>query len=66
MDAFPPEDFEPPPSVEVKINIAGFIVTGFKEVSVTIAGEEIPEENGEPVEEIEAEPVEIEAPVEEE
>ena len=74
---FPP-DFEPPPSVEITINLEGFIVIGLKDVSVTIEGEEmvdemppgeiidgmIPEEIAEPVEPVEpAEPAE---PAEEE
>ena len=48
-------DLEPPPSVEITINIDGFIVVGLKEVPVTIAGEEmaddtVPGEIAEPVE----------------
>ena len=76
LDGFPfPPDFELPPPIEVTITIEGFIVLGFKDVSVTIAGEEmvdgvipedivdgpLPEEIGEPVE-----PVEPADPAEEE
>ncbi len=79
LDGFPfPTDFEPPPSVEITINIDGFIVIGLKEAFVTIEGEEmgdgmipgeildgiIPEEIGEPVEPVE--PAEPEEPAEEE
>ena len=77
---FPP-DFGPPPTVEITINIDGFIVIGLKEAFVTIMGEEmadgmipgeiiegpLPEEIGEPVEPVEpAEPVEPVEPAEEE
>ena len=64
FDDFPPfEDFEPPPTVETTINLDGFIVTGFKDVSVTIGDEEmvdgmIPEDIEEPIEAVE--PVEEE------
>lgn len=45
LDGLPfPPDFEPPPTVEVTINIEGFIVIGFKDASVTIAGEEMADE----------------------
>ena len=45
LDGLPfPPDFEPPPTVEVTINIEGFIVIGFKEAFVTIAGEEMVDE----------------------
>ena len=79
LDGFPfPPDFEPPPTVEITINLEGFIVIGFKETSVTIEGEEVvdgmipgeivdgmlPEEIGEPVEPVD--PAEPEEPVEEE
>ena len=79
LDGFPfPPDFEPPPSVEITINIDGFIVIGFKEASVTIAGEEmvdgmipgeivdgmLPEEIGEPVEPEIGEPIEPVEPAE--
>ena len=76
LDGLPfPPDFELPPPIEVTISIDGFIVIGFKDVSVTIAGEEMGdgtvlediadgmplEENGEPVEPAEpAEPAEEE------
>ena len=74
---FPP-DFGPPPTVEITINIDGFIVIGLKDVPVTIGSEEmvdgmipgeivdgmLPEEIGEPVEPVE--PAEPEAPAEEE
>ena len=79
LDGFPfPPDFGPPPTVEITINLDGFIVIGLKEASVTIAGEEMadgmipeeivdgipPEEIGEPVEPVE--PAEPEEPAEEE
>ena len=38
-----PEEFEPPPPVEAELTIEGFIVTGFKEVTVTIKGEDMGE-----------------------
>ena len=68
LDGLPfPTDFEPPPTVEITINIDGFIVTGLKEAFVTIMGEEmadgmiseeivegpLPEEIDEPVEPVE-------------
>ena len=78
LDGFPfPPDFEPP-TVEITINLEGFIVIGLKEASVTIEGEEmvdemipgeivdgmIPEEIEEPVEPVE--PAEPAPPAEEE
>ena len=76
LDGFPfPPDFEPPPTVEITINLDGFIVVGLKEASITIEGEEmvdgmIPEEivDGMLLEEIgdPAEPVEPAEPAEEE
>ena len=36
-----PEDIGPPPSVEAELIIDGFIVTGFKDVTVRIKGEEM-------------------------
>ena len=68
LDGFPfPPDFGPPPTVEITINIDGFIVVGLKDVTVTIEGEEmadgmmpeeivdgmLPEEIGEPMEPVE-------------
>ena len=56
LDELPfPPDFGPPPTVELTINIDGFIVFGFKDASVTIEGEGmvddlIPAEIVEPVE----------------
>ena len=71
LDGLPfPEDVEPPEPVEVEITIDGFIVTGSKDATVMIKGEEmgegmvppmegeapmIPEEPAEPVEPVEEE-----------
>ena len=69
LDELPfPSDFGPPPSVEITINIEGFVVVGSKGASVTIEGEEmvddmIPGEIAEPVEPPEL--PENEAPAEE-
>jgi len=53
-EGFPlPEESEPPPPVEAELILEGFIVTGFKEVTVTIKGEEGEEAMG-PVEAMEA------------
>ena len=79
LDGFPfPPDFGPSPTVEITINIDGFIVLGLKDVPVTIGSEEmvdgmmpeeivdgmLPEEIAEPVEPVE--PAEPEEPAEEE
>ena len=71
LDGLPfPEDIEPPEPVEVELTIDGFIVTGSKDTTVMIKGEEMgegmvpPMEGAEPMKPIEpAEPAE---PVEEE
>ena len=69
LDGLPfPGDIGPPPTVEAELIIDGFIVTGYKDITVTIKGEDmgegmIPEEPGAPM--IPAEPVEAE-PAEEE
>ncbi len=60
-----PSDFEPLPTVEITINIDGFIVSGFQDASVIIGSEDmvddmIPEETPEPVEQ--PEPAENEVP----
>ena len=62
LDGLPfPEDIGPPPTVETELIIDGFIVTGYKDITVTIKGEdmdrgdglipELPELPVEPVEE---------------
>lgn len=62
LDGLPfPEDIGPPPTVETELIIKGFIVTGYKDITVTIKGEdmdmgdgmipELPELPVEPVEE---------------
>ena len=70
LDELPfPSDFGPPPTVEITINIDGFIVVGSKDAPVTIAGEEIVDDTvpGEIVEPVEPpELPENEAPAEEE
>ena len=67
LDGLPfPPDFEPPPTVEVTINIEGFIVIGFKEASVTIAGEEMADEMIPEGIELPIEPAEAEEPAGEE
>lgn len=58
-----PEDMEPPDPVEVELIIEGFIVTGFRDVTVMIKGEEM--DNGMVPIEGEA-PIAPEEPVEEE
>ena len=70
LDGFPfPEDIGPPPTVEVELIIDGFIVTGYKDITVTIKGEDMgdemmPEEPGAPI--IPGAPAEPAEPVEEE
>ena len=70
LDELPfPEDIEPPEPVEVELIIDGFIVTGSRDTTVIIKGEDIdgimvPIEGEEPIEP--AEPVVVEEPVEEE
>ena len=55
LDGLPfPEDIGPPPTVEAELTIDGFIVTGYKDITVTIkggdmGGEMIPEEPGAPM-----------------
>ena len=62
IDGFPfPEDIGPPPTVEAELTIDGFIVTGSRDTTVTIIGEDmgdgmIPAEPEHPMEP--AEPVE--------
>ena len=64
LDGLPfPEDIEPPPTVEAELTIDGFIVTGSRDTTVTIIGEDmgdgmIPAEPEQPMEP--AEPVEEE------
>ena len=42
LDGFPfPEDLGPPPTVEAELVIDGFIVSGSKDATVTIKGEEM-------------------------
>ena len=64
LDGLPfPEDMEPPDPVEVELIIDGFIVTGFKDVTIMIKGEEM----GNGIVPMEGEaPMEPEEPVEEE
>ena len=51
LDGFPfPEDFEPPEPVEMELVINGFIVTGYKDITVTIKGEEMGEGTVPPME----------------
>ena len=70
LDGLPfPEDIGPPPTVEVELIIDGFIVTGYKDITVTIKGEDMgdemmPEEPGAPI--IPGAPAEPAEPVEEE
>ena len=41
LDGLPfPEDIGPPPTVEAELTIDGFIVTGYKDITVTITGED--------------------------
>ncbi|MDD9975793.1 MAG: hypothetical protein OXU27_17415, partial [Candidatus Poribacteria bacterium] len=41
LDGLPfPEDIGPPPTVETELIIDGFIVTGYKDITVTITGED--------------------------
>ena len=41
LDGLPfPEDIGPPPTVEAELIIDGFIVTGYKDITVTITGED--------------------------
>ena len=64
LDGFPlPEDMEPPEPVEVELVIDGFIVTGSKDITVTIKGEDMGD-NMAPIEG--EEPMEPAEPVEEE
>lgn len=64
IDGFPfPEDMEPPDPVEVELIIDGFVVTGSRDTTVMIKGEEI--DGGIPPMEGEA-PMEPAAPAEEE
>ncbi len=42
LDGLPfPEDIGPPPTVETELTINGFIVTGYKDITVTIKGEDL-------------------------
>ena len=42
LDGLPfPEDIGPPPTVETELTINGFIVTGYKDITVTIKGEDM-------------------------
>lgn len=42
LDGSPfPEDIGPPPTVEAELTIDGFIVTGYKDITVTIKGEDM-------------------------
>ena len=64
LDELPlPEDIGPPPTVEAELTIDGFVVTGSRDATVTIKGEDMdegmmPAEPGQPMEP--AEPVEAE------
>ena len=64
LDGFPfPEDIGPPPTVEAELTIDGFIVTGSRDTTVTIKGEDLgdgmmpaePEQPMEPAEPVEEE-----------
>ena len=64
LDGFPfPEDIGPPPTVEAELTIDGFIVTGSRDTTVTIKGEDMgddmmpaePEQPMEPAEPVEEE-----------
>ena len=64
LDGFPfPEDIGPPPIVEAELTIDGFIVTGSRDTTVTIKGEDLgdgmmpaaPEQPVEPAEPVEEE-----------
>ena len=64
LDGLPlPEDMEPPPTVEAELTLDGFIVTGSRDATVTIKGEDMgdgmmpagPEQPMEPAEPVEEE-----------
>ena len=58
LDEFPlPDDLEPPPTVEAELTLDGFVVTGSRDTTVLIRGEDI-EDDRVPAPEHPIEPVE--------